>query len=258
MQKTRKNKLSQLAVFSALILGIALVAISAVYASSFIAILGVAIVFWSALLLYIKPVKHVPLALLNASVISSTSNIERILSEANLTEKGRYLPPRYLKNFESSIIFIPEQPEQSMPKLEEVTEEKLLSPNRTVVFLTPPGLALSQLFEKQLGTSFTKNDLKFVQQKFSELIVERMEIAKTASLQIQNGRVTIELTGNVLSEICQETRNMPRTHAQVGCLLSSAIACVLAKATGKAVTIQKDEQSSDGKTTRIEYQIIGE
>lgn len=80
-----------------------------------------------------------------------------------------------------------------------------------------------------------------------------MQLTQSADLKMQNDTVTLELTGNVFREICQETRNLPRTHRQIGCLLSSAVACVLAKASGKVVTIQKDEQSDDGKTTRIEY-----
>jgi hypothetical protein len=42
----------------------------------------------------------------------------------------------------------------------------------------------------------------------------------------------------------------------MGCALCSAIACALAKATGKPVTIEKEEQSQDGKTTKIQYRII--
>ena len=40
----------------------------------------------------------------------------------------------------------------------------------------------------------------------------------------------------------------------VGCPLCSALACALAKATGKPVTIENEEQ--DGKTTKIQYRIM--
>ena len=238
-----------------LTLGIVLTATSAFYASSFLAILGVALIFWGAILLYITPAKHVPLTLLNAATISALGNIERTLSEADLSERGRYLPPSFLRDFESSVVFIPEWPEQPLPTPEEVAEEKQFPANRKLVLITPPGRSLCQLFEKELGISFTKTDLDFVQQKLPKLLVEDMELAETAELQIQNDTVTLELTGNVLKEICQETRNLPRTHSQVGCLLSSAVACVLAKASGKVVTIQEEELSEDRETTRIECRI---
>lgn len=258
MWKIRKSSLTQIGTCFTLILGIVLVVISAFYVSSFLAIFGVGLFFWGAFLLYLKPTKYVPLTLLNASTFSPTSNIERILAETNLTEKGRYLPPKYFKDLESSIVFIPKQHGQSMPTPEEVKEEKLFFSNRAAVLITPPGLALSKLFEKELGTTFNTTDLYFVQRALPKLLVEDMELAETADLQIQNDTVTLELSGSILFETCRETRKLPRTHAQVGCLISSAVACVLAKATGKIVTIQKDEQSSDGKTTRIEYHLEGE
>jgi hypothetical protein len=215
----------------------------------------VGIVFWGVMLLYITPTRHVPLTLLNASNAAGASNTERILNELNLTEKGRYLPPKYLKNYESSLIFIPEKPDQPLFKPEENTEEKLTSNNPGGAFLTPPGVALSKLFEQELGVSFTKTDLTYLQQNLPKLLIELIEIAETAEMQTQNDKITIELTGNILSAVCQETQKLPRTHEAVGCLLSSAIACALAKATGKAITITKETQSSNNKTTTIEYRI---
>ena len=158
-----------------------------------------------------------------------------------------------MRDFESSIVFIPEQ--SGKPSL---SEEKLLSQSRNALLITPPGLGLSKLFEKKLGISFTKNDLSFVQQKLPTLLVEDLKLAKNASLQIRNDTIIIELFDSVFKEICKEASNFPRAHKQVGCLFSSAVACVLAKSSGKMVTIQKDEQSSDGTISRIEYQIMGE
>lgn len=256
MTRTHRTRMNQITVFAVLTLGVILVVLSAFYVSSYLAILGVAIVFWGAILLFITPSKHVPLTLLNVSADSSASNIERILSELNLTEKGVYLPPNRLKSIESSLVFIPETPKTPLPKREDITEK--LHPNRKDgVFLTPPGLALSQLLEKELGVSFTRTNLAHLQRMLPKLI-EDAELAEDAQIQTLNNTITVELTGSILTEVCIETRKNPKTHEQVGCLLSSAIACALAKATGKAITIEKETRSPDLKTTRIEYQIIGE
>jgi hypothetical protein len=258
MQKIRKMGLTQITTYFIFTMGILFVLISAFFASSFLAILGTALLFCGAILMYITPTKHVPLTLLNAATISATNNIERILIESNLTEVGLYLPPKFVQDVESSIVFIPEQSRYLLPKPEDVTEEKIHAKSQTSVFITPPGLALSQLFEKRIGISFAKTNLDFVQRKLPGLLVKDMQLAETADFKILNDKVTIELTGNILSEICQETRKFPRTHKQVGWLVSSAFACILAKASGKVVIIEKDEFGPDCKTTRIEYKIIGE
>jgi hypothetical protein len=256
LARQKPSVLNRAAIFSIISLGTILAVASVFYASSFLVILGVSLFFWGIILTYITPSKHVPLTLLNATVFSASSNIEKILLEKGFTEKGKYLPPKLMKDFESSSVFIPEQPGQLPPQLKEVTGESP-SQTRNVLLITPPGLGLSKLFEKLLGISFTKTDLSFVQQKLPTLLVEDLKLAKTVNLQIKNDTIVLELTGNVFKEICQDASNFPRAHKQVGCIFSSAVACVLAKASGKMVTIQKDELSFDGTTTS-EYQIMGE
>jgi hypothetical protein len=253
MLRRRKVRASQVAVIAMLGLGIVLTTISAFYASSFLAILGVGIVFWGAILMYITPSKHVPLTLLNSSV-SNNGNIERILSELNLNEKGLYLPPKCLKDFESSVVYIPEKAGQSLPVSED-TVNGLISLNNDGVFLTPPGLALSKLLEKELEMSFTKINISNLQASLPRLLIENMELAENVEMEIRGNTISVDVTGNVLDEVCQETNGQPRTHAQVGCLLSSAIACAFAKASGEFVTLQKETQDHESKTIHIEYGI---
>jgi hypothetical protein len=255
MARQNRTKFSQIAILFMLTLGVLSVIVSAFYASSFLAILGGAIIFWGAILLYITPSKHVPLTLLNASAEAAAANIERLISELNLSEKGVYLPPKNLKNIDSSLVFIPETLKTPLPTPEE-TNEKLLTNEKTGAFITPPGSALSRLFEEELGFSFTKTDLNQIQNKLPKLLVEDMELAENAEIQIQGNTVTLEITGSILNEICRQTDSQPKTHKQVGCLLSSAIVCALAKATGKPITIQNETRNQETKTTHIEYEIL--
>jgi len=238
--------------------GVIALAFSTHYTSSILAFIGLGLTFWGALLLYITPSKHVPSQLLNAAATSTLTNIEKIITDSNLNGKGIYLPPRNLKDFESSLIFIPSKAEQPLPKPEEVDEEKLYSKNPNGLFLTPPGLALSKLFEKELGTSFTKTDLNYLQEKLPKLLIEDMEIAEHINVQTENNTLTIEVTKHIFKDMCEETRKHPKLHESIGCPLCSAVACALAKATGKPIEIEKEEQSQDGKTTKIQYQILEE
>jgi uncharacterized protein YuzE len=244
--------------YTILILGLVSLAASAFYASSILAFIGLGLTFWGALLLYITPSRHVKLELLNATASPALANIEKVIAGMTLSGKGIYLPPKYLKDFESSLIFIPSKYNQTLPKPEEIDEEKLYSKNTRGMFLTPPGLALSRLFEKELGTSFTKTDLNYIQNNLPKLLIEDMEIAENVEVKTENNIITVEITNHIFNEICQETRKLTKTHETIGCPLCSAIACALAKATGKPVTIEKEELSEDGKTTKIQYRILEE
>jgi len=250
-----RNKVIVLTTSVFLIIGATLIVLSSLNNSSYFAIFGVTIIFWGAILLYITPSKQVPLTWLNASAEANAANIERLILELNLTEKGIYLPPKNLKNIDSSLIFIPETIKTPLPTPEETTE-KLLTNGKTGAFVTPPGGALSRLFEEELGFSFTKTNLNQIQDKLPKLLGEDFGLAKNAEVQIQGNIVTLEISGSILDEICRQTDSQPRTHRQVGCLLSSAIACALAKAAGKPVTIQNETRNQETKITKIEFEII--
>lgn len=237
-----------------LIAGVASILVAAFIPSSFLAILGTALIFWGVVLLFITPGKHVPMALLNASSASNSDNLERVLSEFGLTAKGVYLPPENLKNAESSLIFVPKEDNVHLPSPDEITE-KITSKDKNGIYLSPPGFALSSLFEKEIATSFAKVDLAFLQNRLPRLLVENLDLAQKAELEVQGKTIIVTLTGSLFSNVCSETDKQPHVHAQIGCLLTSALACVLAKTTGKPITIQDETRNPETKQTIITFSV---
>jgi hypothetical protein len=229
-----------------------MIVLSALNNSSFLAILGVSVAFWSVLLLFFTPTKHAFLDLLKASASASGSNIERALIEFNSAEKGVYLPPQNLQNFESSLVFVPKTPQTALPASNE-TNDKLFTEKKNGLLLTPPGLALSMMFEQELGLSFRKINLPQMEKMITK-IIHNLKFAEDAQVRIQDKTITLEVTGSIFNTLCQETRNsQPRTHAQVGCILASAFACAFAKASDKPITIQNDTLNPETKTLIVEY-----
>jgi len=257
MLTNKKTKIDQdiftvLMIGLALITGVAMIVLSALNDLSYLAIVGISVAFWSVLLLFFTPTKHAFLSLLKASASGSGTNIERSLIEFNLVEKGIYLPPQNLKNFESSLVFVPKTSGTVLPTSSE-TNDKLFNEQKTGLFFTPPGLALSLMFENELGVSFRKIALDKIQNVIKKLF-HNLKFAEDVQVQIQDKTITLEITGSIFNTLCQETRNnQPRTHTQIGCILASAFACIFAKASDKPITIQKDTLNPDTKTLIIEY-----
>jgi len=133
---------------------------------------------------------------------------------------------------------------------------KNFSQTKKTVHLLRRGSALLRLFEEELGFSFTKTGLNEIQNRLPKLLVEDMGLAKKAEIQIQDNVVTLEITSSIFEEICRQTDSQPKSHMQVGCFLSSSVACALAKAAGKSVLIQKEIRSQEAKTMHVEYEII--
>jgi hypothetical protein len=228
--------------------------ISAFYSSYVLAFIGLGLTFWGTLFVYIKFTKYVKLELLTAASSSSLSNIERILIATDTYEKGIYLPPKNLQDHASSLVFIPSEPNQTLPASVETTRRGFQSGPPAGLLITPPGLALSKLFEKHLGKSFTETKLEYLHTLLPKLL-EELEITKNTTVQTEDNTVIIEMENHIFEALCEETKKLKRTHETVGCPLSSALACMLAKATGKPVTIEKEETTTD-ETTSLEYKIL--
>lgn len=225
---------------------------SALYDSYVSAFSGLGLVFWGALLLLIVPTKYVKLELLTASS-SLQANFEEMLNVTAVHGKGVYLPPKLMRDYQSSLVFIPAKEGEVLPTREEIERTKTLKTSRGLL-LTPPGLALSRLFESKMGKSFTKLSLDQLQKELPKLF-EELEITRTASISVEDDVVTVDVKNHVFKELCEENRKLQRTHEAVGCLFSSAIACALAKATGKPIIIQKEENTPE-QTTTIEYRML--
>jgi hypothetical protein len=266
MPKKKTFDGAKAAVISMIVLGIATLVSSSFFFSSFFAIIGFALVFWGAILLYITPTKSVFFDLLSVAAEPSSANLERIITEYNLVEKGIYLPTKSSnvgllsswstsQNPESILVHIPEAPNVPLPKQEENNPRPKTS-KRSGIYISPPGQALCKLFEQQIGRSFTRVNFRELQ-KYLPLIISRdLKLAETVSIKTEKNIITIEIFKSILEGICRDTNSQPRTHKQVGCLLSSAIACALVKSTGEPITIQNETRHPEIRTTQIQYQIM--
>jgi hypothetical protein len=209
---------------------------------------------WGALFLYVKSTKYVKLELFNAASSSGLYNIEKILATTKTGLKGIYLPPKNLQDYTSSLVFIPTEPDQPLPTSVETNLQKLESKNSIGLLLTPPGLALSKLFEKELKKPFTETSLENLQTQLPKLF-EELQITKHLVIQPQDNSITVTIRNHVFEDLCKETAELELTHKTVGCPISSAFACIFAKATGKPIAIEKEETGPDDTTT-IQYKVL--
>lgn len=150
----------------------------------------------------------------------------------------------------------PTMPKGFLPTPQENTD-KLCFEGKKGVFFTPPGLALSQLFEQEIGLSFTKTDFEYVQLNLPKLLVDDFKLAEKVEIQKRNSLIIVVITGSIIHSSCNEATSKTRAYAQVGGLLTSALACILAKSTGKPIIIQTETQLPETQETYIEY-LIGD
>ncbi len=249
-----EKKIVTIGKFSLIALSIILIIASAFSYSSYLAILGTAVIFWGALLFYITPAKHLPLKFAESLAESNNQNVERLLSDFGSTQKGIYLPPDALKSIESSLVLIPKASSVSSVQLSEATSNR--APNGEGLFITPCGFQLSQIIEKELNTSFVKLDLTHFCDNLNKVMVEQLAFAENIETNISKDIIEIKITGSIFDGICRKTESYPRMHAQIGCLLSSALACALAKVTGKPLIMKNETRNEETRITQIDFLIL--
>ncbi len=253
-------------------LGVAALIVAIIYDSSVLAFVGLGITFWGAILNYIRSDDYVKESLLNATATPVLFTMNQTLNELDYNGKPIYLPPMYLNNPDESKVYIPKSTETKLPTPEQIQtlENQHPSRNSQGLILTPPGAELAALFEKTLGITFTRTDLNYLMKNMPNLMIEGLEIAtdfeineETANPATTNGtptqpqqklaKIRVEITDSIYQETSTETEHMAKIHGNIGCPLTSAIACALAKSTGK-LTIIKDEKTSEGgRKKTVEY-----
>lgn len=256
----RKPNLAKNAGWILLGTGAVLLLLSIIYASSIPAFIGLGLVFWGIILSYTQNEEYVKEPIFEATALSSIAILDQMIQEIGFTGKAVYLSPRYFKNPEAGKAYIPEQKEAQLPTPEQIQnqETRAFIENPQGLLVTPPGAALTELFEKTLGTSFTKVDITYIEQNLPKLLIEDLEIARELEIKTEGNKITINIKDTVYANLFKETKRFPNVYGSLGSPLTSSLACAIAKATGKPITIENETTSQDGKTAKIEYRTITE
>ena len=251
---------TRLAGYVVTFVGAAVLAGSMVFSSSVWVIIGLVLTFWGILFFFLKPTSLVKADLLDSASYSLLENVHRLVSEFGLKGKGVYLPPRYLEDLSSGLVFIPAKDEVYVPTVDEVgeAEERISLKNPNGVCLVPSGVALTNLFERELGISFAKVDLDNLMRNLPRVFVEALEIADDFDLDVEDNRVHVRIEGSVYKDLCDEVRGLSRVCGGFGCPLCSSIACALARASGRPVVMDGNEFSRDGKAMDVYYRVLEE
>jgi hypothetical protein len=236
-----------------------------------LAFIGLGLAFWGSILLYVQNQDYVPAKILDASLPPLTEALDETIEMLGYMGDPVYLPPKYFENPEDTKIFIPKQKTSAYPTPEETAQSEHQAATPRGLLLTPPGFSLCRLFEKTLETSFTRVDLQYIEKYFPKLLVEDLEIAK--NVEINSG--IIARPENEALELTGASSNKPETNrfqikittspyentfykgfqkpTGIGSPLISAIACAIAKATGRPTSIDKQEITPNGETITVEY-----
>jgi hypothetical protein len=238
--------------------------IFSIYATSqVLALIGLGLTFWGILFIFLTPVKFVEGSLLYKTGVSSYLTIDRIINDFNLKGRGYYVPPypkdvylpEYLRGLKDSVVFISTEKSDTMPSIEEMAKGKFVSKNPKGVLITPPGSGVLTQIEEKSKVDFTKITLNELGEVLPRLILQDLNLAKEMAVAITGDQVHIQIVDSLYKNLYSARSNL-KSVALLGCPIASAVACALAKTSGRTITIQKHQVSPDGLAVDIWYNIV--
>jgi len=247
--------------FALLIIGALSLLGSLITSSTTLAFIGLGLTFWGALFLFTRPIKFVRGSLLDWTALSSYATIDRMLEDLNYKGKSVYVPPypkdvylpEHLKGLKEMIIFISATSTPEMPTIEEMARKEFLVKNPKGICISPPGYGLMGLFEKEMRTDFSHIDIESLYNILTKVV--DLGLAGGLEIETENNSIHITITDSVYKDLYSRERALKSVHL-IGCPLVSAVACAIAKTTGKNVAIIKDKVSLDLKKIEVWYQTI--
>jgi len=248
--------------FALLIAGVLSLLGSLIVSSTILAFIGLGLTFWGALFLFTRPIRFVRGSLLDWTAFSSYATIDRMLEDLNYKGKGVYVPPypkdvylpEYLKGLKEMIIFISTVNTSTMPTIEEMARKEFLVKNPKGVCISPPGYGLMNHLEKEMRADFSHINIESLYNILPKIV--DLGLAGELEIETENDYIHITIIDSIYKELYSRERALKSIHI-IGCPLVSAIACALAKTTGKNVVVVKDKVSPDLKRIEIWYQTIG-
>jgi len=258
------------------LLGAISLAASVRYGSSTLAFIGLGLVFWGAVLLYIRPGECTKKVLLEAALSPSLTTVNQLIQELGYTGEATYLPPKFFTNPETTMICVSEYRHAILPTPEQVQpyEGQPLARAPQGLLLTPSGVQLSRLLEKSFGKSFLQTDLENLRRNLPRIFIEDLEIVQNLEIRAQNDMaeekeyekvfvnqvksttISVMITKPISRILFAEADDSRQSVGVVLGPLCSAIAIAFAKATGKPVRITAVKSSEDGNTVEATYDIV--
>jgi hypothetical protein len=235
-----------------LLLGIGFVALTAsvLFTSTILTFIGLGLAVWGMLAFFVQPQEYVKSDLMNATAQSSLKTIENMMVGMGYGEKGVYIPA----GKEKVVVFVPSEPFSMLPESVAVEGKTFLTDPKGML-VVPPGLALANLIEKKLGFTLKNCGVETVVHALPKVLVEDLEIVRDVEIEVKDDRIGVKLVDSIYADFCKEMRETSR-RCGLGCPMCSALACILAVASGKPVLFDEDEQTLDKKTTYSTYELL--
>lgn len=182
-------------------------------------------------------------SLLTDSILPSLLNMENLLQDLDLDERGIYIPTSGLGVSPKVFVPLAVTPETKKPPVGLIHSRRIFvtvgrKPEDRGILLDAPGGEILSTIERSLRMDFSRIPLEDLASHLDSGF-KSLEIAGVSSLTQEHGRVKIQMELKDFVDMESRLRNLaPRLSEHVGTPLVSAVAAAVSKSARKHVTIR--------------------
>ncbi|MCJ7632336.1 hypothetical protein MUP77_08080, partial [Candidatus Bathyarchaeota archaeon] len=201
------------------------------------AFIGLTLSLWGILFLFVLPENYVKKEVMDSISSSSLQTIDQMTSELNLEGRTIYIPFQkelYLKynlEFKNEFVYV----SKKNAAIGDTLTHAFMK-NGEGLRLTPTGLGLANLIQQKSRQQFQNLDLNLLPDILSPLITRELGLAGDFEMEIRENEVYVKITKPITEKLCE---GIKQRSPNVGCPICSSIACILTRATGKPLAIEK-------------------
>ena len=220
--------------------------------------LGLASFLIGLLLIYVNSGPFFAPELVEASVLSSLANQERVLRELGPETKAVYL--KIHDRLDVPMVFMPLEENPAPPsELSLVDEDHFLitnsdDPHKTGLLFEAPGASLLSLMEKESGMNF----IDLTQEDFLDPLrsgmLESLEVAADLKATITPEGAEFRIKDGALRGLSQSVaRSAPSVASRLGCPICSAAICATVKAVKSDMILEEAAHQSGIHTVTLKF-----
>ena len=214
------------------IIGLVLSSLSIDYSNTISALVGVTLVLWGGILVYIRADKYVKTDIIQNIVKDSYVLFEDLFGESSILSRPVYMP------------------EPSLSGIDQVRVK--MEAKDGSVNVVPPGYSLHKMVENELGLNFSSTSFDDKKTSIIKTLTVDYELASNIDItgEESNNKYLIKIKNNVfVPSINLENKLLDN----IGDPLTSALMCIMTRTLNKNLVIEKT--GVEGKITEVNISV---
>ena len=217
------------------------------------AFIGIALIFWGSLFLYIKPSRFIQKEIFDSTITGILATISTFVGTSTFEGIPMYYSIKTLSGIRNPILIIPPNSDFSLPPSNELSKDKYWETNPQIKKMKPIGIELFHLIEKELGVDITLTNLTFIEKNIEKVIIDNLELVKTFNIVIQNPNITVIFTESIFDEIFNNLEIINKYNHIFNPLIS-ALSCIITISSKQPIMIENVIHEQEKRRFTITYQ----